>query len=763
MVQKIIGVVHEIAFTDEKRGWTVLRLIPESGYPYAQDDDGTVTIVGTMPNFSEGDAVRFSGEWDNDRRYGMQFKAREAVGWLPKTEAETVAFLSSDRVKGIGPIAARNIVAQFGEATIDILDEDPGRVSEVYGLRNAEIELFVKDWTENHVQRHTLSFLQDDVGCSPKLARRIYTKYGVETKRTIRTDPYRLALDEFLTFKKAEKFARKLGVADGHRVRLRAGLVQAVYNFVRDGHTFAPRPGVLARAAEFLACRNDGMLEAAYRDLVNSEQLGEELIDGEDGAKPNRAVYLPRYWHAENNVAGTLSAIASRPSNLLERERDEDSLEIILKHFHEEGFDSPASEQISAVQSALTNRVSVLTGGPGTGKTATLCVLTSVLRERGFDFALAAPTGRAARRLFAATGELASTIHRLLKWNPDTDRFTYHEGNPLRADMIIIDESSMLDLLLFDSLLKALPLTAHLLLVGDVDQLPSVGAGNVLCDVIESDIAKVTRLQQVHRQDENSFIVSNATDINEGRMPVIDNKASDFFFFKIPDSEKVADNIVEIVKTKVPKLWGFNPVRDIQVIAPMKKGIIGVNELNSRLQQALNGVSRKQVQVSGRTLRVGDKVMQTRNDYDKDVFNGDIGFIRSINFEDKTVKIKFGEGDSARLRAELSRTSETSDLDDFLAPLPDSDLITYSFSDIRYLELAYCITIHKSQGSEFPAVVMPIHLQQSRMLQRNLLYTAITRAKQLVVLVGTKNAIQQAVYNSEVTERHSGLLHRLRA
>ena len=320
----------------------------------------------------------------------------------------------------------------------------------------------------------------------------------------------------------------------------------------------------------------------------------------------------------------------------------------------------------------------------------------------------------------------------------------------------------MVDLLLFNSLLKALPLHAHLLLVGDVDQLPSVGAGNVLRDVIKSGIAKVTRLQQVHRQDENSCIVSNAKLINEGRMPIIDNRASDFFFFNIPNSENVADNIVEIVKTKVPKLWGFDPLRDIQVIAPMKKRILGVKNLNSRLQQALNGASRPQVTVSGKTFRVGDKVMQTRNDYEKDVFNGDIGYIRNINFADRTLQIKFEEADSDKPPAKLSETAAASDLDEFLAPLPGSDFITYSYSECRDLELAYCITIHKSQGSEFPVVVLPIHLDHRRMLRRNLIYTAITRAKRLVILVGTRSALQEAVDNDLVEERHSGLLLRLR-
>ena len=715
MTEKVSGLVDQIPHHNEDSGWSIIRILPAEDYPHAQDYDGTVTVVGVMPRFREGESVEFAGEWSNSRRYGMQFEASAAILRLPKTEKEILDYLGSRSVKGIGPDGAALIVDRFGEATIEVLDEEPDQLYEIPGLKPAVVDLFLKDWSENHVQRHSMIFLQAELGISGRLARRIYSKYGVDTRRLVRTKPYQLAVDEFVSFKKADSIAKKLGVLDHHRVRLQGGLLQAMHDFASDGHTFAPRAGALARAAKFLRCENDGKLGAALSDLLNSKQLGEELLDGEDGAKPIRAIYLPSYWQAENAVAETLAAMATIPGRLIKRENDEDLLSLIIKHFHRNGFQKPVSEQIGAVQSSLTNKVSVLTGGPGTGKTATLRILASVLRERGYAFKLAAPTGRAARRLASATGNDASTIHRLLKWNHDTGGFTFHEGNQLAVDIVVIDEVSMLDLLLFDSLLKALPLKAHLLLVGDVDQLPSVGAGNVLRDVIGSGIAKLTRLRQIHRQDESSRIVSNANDINQGRMPIIDNQASDFFFFNIQDPEKVADNIVEIVKTKIPERWGFDSLRDIQVIAPMRKGLIGKNNLNSCLQMALNGLSGTPVKVGGKALRVGDKVMQTRNDYDKDVFNGDIGFIQSIDFENKTLKIKFEDGDLSKPRAQVPESAESSDLEEFLTPLPGSDHITYNFSDIRDLELAYCITIHKSQGSEFPVVVMPIHSQHSWM------------------------------------------------
>lgn len=361
MVRQIKGVVDEINYVSDD-SWTVLRIVPERQYAKALDQEGTVTVVGKMPNFKEGDSVRFAGDWDNHQRYGRQFKASEAVLQVPKTEAEIVAFLSSDQVKGIGPTSARNIVAHFGEAAIEILDEDARRVAEVPGIKNAEIERFIKDWTANHIQRHTLSYLQE-LGFSSRLARRIYGVYGLETRRTVITDPYQLAIDELITFERADKFAKKLGLLEGHSGRMRAGLVQALYDFAGDGHTYAPRPGVLARAAKFLGMDNDEELEAALINLLDAEQLGEELFDDEDRAKPTRAIYLPRYWHAENAVADKLSDISARPSRLIDHERNNDSLDFIIKKFHRNGIVNPASEQISAVQSALTNKVSVLTGG----------------------------------------------------------------------------------------------------------------------------------------------------------------------------------------------------------------------------------------------------------------------------------------------------------------------------------------------------------------------------------------------------------------
>ncbi len=761
MAEQITGVVDQITFYSEESGYGVVKIVPENPRPLTPVSDGTVTVVGLMPAFNEGDLVQFSGAWENNKRYGKQFKARIAVQRLPRTESEIVTYLSSERVKGIGPDTARKIVDLFGEATIEILDEDPHNILQVPGMKSAVVELFVKDWTENHAQRHMLTFLQQDLGFSARLARRIYTSYGIETRRMIRTDPYRLAADEHRTFRQADEIAKGLGVLDGHPCRLRAGMLQALNDFANDGHTFARRAAALAKAGNLLGVEDKSALDSALRNQFDDNLLIEDSFESDKGAKPIRAVYLPRYYLAENEVAKKLRDMAMRSSGLIHLHRNTDWTRFLTDLSQSNNL-SLSSRQENAVRAALTSKVSVLTGGPGTGKTATLRMLVVALRQRGYGFQLAAPTGRAARRLSYATNNYAATIHRLLKWEPETDGFTYHEGNPLRTDIVVIDEASMLDLLLFNSLLKALELSTHLLLVGDIDQLPSVGAGNVLSDVMNSGIAKVTRLEQIFRQDENSHIASNAHLINMGQQPIIDNKSSDFFFFNIQDPEKVAENIVEIVKTKVPNKWPLYSARDIQVIAPMKRGEIGVNILNGRLQQELNGASKAEVRFRNRVLRVGDKVMQTRNDYDKEVFNGDIGFIQSIDTEKKSLKIRFDDGDNVKKLEEFSGKSDEKDHDGFLDPLPDSDLVTYHFSEADDLNLAYCITVHKSQGSEFPVVVMPIHLQQSNMLQRNLLYTAITRAKQLVVLVGTRDALQKAVDNDNVDDRHSGLLQRLR-
>ncbi len=733
MPEEIAGAIERITYYNDENGYSVVKIMPEKRYPRAQARDGTVTVVGTMPLLNEGEDAQFIGEWVNDSRYGRQFRAEQAIPIAPQTTKGIISYLSSGIVKGIGPRTAEKIVNHLGEKTIAILDSQPERIHDVPGLKPKLAENLIEAWAKNRVMRNIFIYLQG-LGISAKIAQRIWDEYRENTQRIIENNPYQLAQDVFLIgFRKADQIAKNMGLRSDDMHRLRAGLHYALEELSREGHTYAPREQLLETAANLLGIDDLSTLNVALKGQLSAGKLVEDDLYDPRQPEPTPAIYLPRFHRAETGAAQLLRGIAGS-SSLIMRDHRNSNWTGYLGGLSARNNVSLSLQQQSAVRAALTSKLSVLTGGPGTGKTTTLQMLINALREGDYQFRLASPTGRAAKRLGEATGVEASTIHRLLGFAPGEGGFEHDEDNPLPVDMVVVDEASMLDLWLFHNLLKALQPTTHLLLVGDVDQLPSVGAGNVLRDVIESDIASVTRLNQIFRQDDASHIVSNAHRINQGEKPNTDNKSSDFFFFEVSNPEAVADHIVEIVKTKVPSRWGVDPVQDIQVIAPMYRGAAGVNNLNERLQAELNGDARQaQIKLRNRVFRVGDKVMQTRNNYDKEVFNGDIGFIDSID-----------------------------DFDNELEIVMDGGYVGYDFSEMDDLMLAYCISTHRSQGSEYPVVVMPILTQHYMMLQRNLLYTAITRAKRLVVLVGTRQALYIAVNNNKVAERHSGLLHRLR-
>ena len=733
MPEQIAGAIERITYYNEDNGYSVVKIMPEARHPRAQARDGTVTVVGTMPAMNEGESAQFIGEWVNDQRYGLQFRAEQAIPVAPNTAKGIISYLSSGIVRGIGPRTAEKIVNHLGERTITILDVEPERVYDVPGLKRGLAKNLIDAWAKNRAMRNTLIYLQG-LGISAKIAQRITNEYGAQTQRIIENNPYQLAEDVFLIgFRKADQVARNMGLLPDDSHRLRAGLHYALNELARDGHSYVPRDELLEKAAELLGIDDASILAAALDgQLIAGKLIGDKLQDAAQ-PEPTMAIYLPRYFRAESESNRFLRTIANSSSLITRDHRDTDWGRFLADLSARNNVSLSALQQ-SAVRAALTSKVSVLTGGPGTGKTTTLQMLINALLEGDYQFRLASPTGRAAKRLAEATGVEASTIHRLLGFSPDGAGFEHDESNPLPVDMVVIDEASMLDLQLLHSLLRALQPTAHLLLVGDIDQLPAVGAGNVLRDIIGGGIAAVTRLDQIFRQDDNSHIVSNAHRINHGGRPVTDNKSSDFFFFNIEDPEAVADEIVKIVKVKVPERWELDPIEDIQVIAPMYRGAAGVHNLNDRLQEELNGDARQaQVKLGNRVFRVGDKVMQTRNNYDKDVFNGDIGFIDSIDSNDNALEI-----------------------------VMDGGYVAYEFSEMSDLMHAYCISTHRSQGSEYPAVVMPILTQHYMMLQRNLLYTAITRAKQLVILVGTRRALEIAVNNNKVAQRHSGLLQRLR-
>lgn len=733
MQEQVQGAVERITYYNEDNGWSVLKVQPNERYPKAQARDGTVAVVGVMPELQEGETAQFIGEWINDPRYGCQFRAQQTIPIMPQTEKGIVNYLSSGIVKGIGPRTAEKIVNYLGAETIDILDAEPNRLHKVPGLKSALADRLIKAWAANRVMRNILIYLQG-LGISARLALRIYKQYGAQTRQIIENNPYQLAEDVFLIgFKKADRIARSMGVEPNDSHRLQAGLHYALNELAREGHTYAPRTALLDKAGELLAVDDGQALKAALKEQLLAGDLTEDALPAARRIEPVQAIYLPRFFRAETAAARKLRIIADSFSKMVNDHQDTD-WHAFLKQLSAQNNVSLSHQQQSAVRAALASKLSVLTGGPGTGKTTTLRMLINALRRGQYRFSLASPTGRAAKRLGEATGEAASTIHRLLGYSAEHGGFERDEDNPLPVDMLVIDEASMLDLQLFHSLLKALQPAAHLLLVGDVDQLPSVGAGNVLRDVIASGIAVVTRLDQIFRQDDSSHIVGNAHRINQGQQPYTDNESRDFFFFNVSAPEEVAAMVVEIVKTRVPRRWSFDPVRDIQVIAPMYRGAAGVNNLNALLQRSLNGGERlAEVKIGSRVFRAGDKVMQTRNNYEKDVFNGDIGFINSIDSDDNSLEIAM-----------------------------DGVYVYYDFSETDDLMHAYCISTHRSQGSEYPVVVMPVLTQHYMMLQRNLLYTAITRAKKLVVLVGTRQAVGIAVRNNRVAERHSGLLQRLK-
>ncbi len=729
-METLKGAVERITFHNEENGYSVVKIKADKRYPTAEARDGMITVVGIMLEVSVGESIQFEGDWVEDARYGKQFRAEMVKPLMPTTEAGIVNYLSSI-VKGIGPKTAQKIVDYFGTETIEILDNHPQRLNEVPALKRELAKSLMISWSENQSIRQTMIFLQG-YGVTAKMASRIYAHYGFDTIGTVKENPFALA-DEVhgIGFMRADTIAQSMGIDPDSHNRIRAGIYFALNQLSKEGHVFSPREPLVAKCAELLVISNTGRInEVLTKELFTNNLILDNIVN-EFGEKVE-AIYLPNYYRSELAVARRLRDMVQTPSPITDEARSI-KWKSFLKELAVQNNVALTAQQQDAVKAALTNKVSVLTGGPGTGKTTTLKMVIHALEEMDFKFLLASPTGRAAKRLSEATEHTASTLHRMLGFTPG-EGFVYDQDNPLDVDMLIVDETSMLDLLLFNDLLKALKPESHLMLVGDVDQLPSVGAGNVLRDVIASGVAHVTRLDVIFRQDEASHIVVNAHRINSGDAPFMDNNSKDFYFFGEEDPVLAAELVVDIVKNRLPSKFGIEPIDDVQVIAPMYRGPIGVHALNEALQAALNGDKRvAQKQLGGRTFRAGDKVMQTRNNYDKEVFNGDIGRIHGIDFEDQSLEVVF-----------------------------DGRYVFYEFSESEELIHAYCISTHRSQGSEYPVVVMPLMTQHYMMLQRNLLYTAVTRAKKMVVLVGSRRAVHMAVQNNKVAERYSGLLNRLR-
>ena len=724
-LQYLEGTLERLTFQNEENGYSVARVIPK-GKTYE------VTVVGTLSGVNVGELLHLEGVWTSHPQYGKQFEVRSYSVHYPATIEGLRKYLGSGLVRGVGPVTAGRIVDHFGLDILQVIENDPGRLREVPGIGEQRARGIALAWEEQKQIKEIMMFLQSHA-VSTSLAVRIYKQYGQNAIDVVRSNPYQLARDVFgIGFRTADKIAQQMGISLSAPERIQAGILHALSALSDEGHCFATRQQLLSEAIRLLEVSSTACEEQLDR-LVQQNELFTE--DSEDGLPANQAIYLPPFYLSERGVTSRLKRIQLAPHDRLEEFKTVDW----PKAFEWLSGKIPiqlTGQQQNAVKMALTSKVSILTGGPGTGKSTITGSIIHLLQARNHTVLLAAPTGRAAKRLSEATGLEAKTIHRLLEFKPgEGNLFLRDRENPLDADLVIIDETSMVDILLMNHLLGAIEAGSHLLLVGDVDQLPSVGPGNVLRDLIASEVFPVTRLDTIFRQAEDSFIIVNAHRINQGEMPVFSRGARDFFLFQEKDPDKAAEWVLNLVSKRIPEKFGFNPSAEIQVLSPMHRGSVGVSSLNERLQEALNppAVGKAEFRHGGRVFREGDRVMQIRNDYDRQVFNGDMGHILQIDLEESVVLIDF---DGRVVRAEFSQLDE--------------------------VVHAYAVSIHKAQGSEFPVVVIPILTQHYLMLQRNLLYTGVTRAQKMVVLVGSKQAIAMAVHNDRIASRNTRLAKRLK-
>jgi exodeoxyribonuclease V alpha subunit len=726
------GTIDRIVFSGGDGAFTVARFKVEKRAD-------AVTIVGSLLGVPAGAALRVHGRYETTARFGEQFRVARYTEVAPQTLDGIRRYLGSGLIKGIGPEFAGRIVERFGIETLEILDSDPGRISEVSGIGPARAKSIRAAWSAQREVRKVMVFLQG-YGVSPAFAARIYKRYGAAAIARVRENPYRLAFDVWgIGFLSADKLAAALGIGKESDVRIEAGVRHVIEDAATNGDVFVPRERLVRQAAALLEVA-EKLADTAVDRLARA---GDVALDDEVNAgalDAGTAVYEADLHRAERAVAAGLR-------KLLEGRAASIAIDVpkALAWYEQQAGLTLARQQAEAVSLALTGKVAVVTGGPGVGKTTIVRGIVSILAKKGLRIALAAPTGRAAKRLADQAGAPASTLHRLLEWRPAEGAFSRNATRPLECDLLVVDEASMLDVRLAADLLAALAPATRLVLVGDVDQLPSVGPGRVLRDVIDSGAVPTVRLTEIFRQAATSLIVTNAHRIHDGELPELGTPAAgaaddkrDFFFLEEDDPVKAATLVRDLVTTRLPRRYSLSP-HDIQVLAPMHRGELGAGNLNQLLQDALT-TGAPGVQRGARQLRIGDKVMQVRNDYDKEVWNGDIGVVVRAESQDGAglVTVLFEERDGDRE-------------------------VEYDSDELDELALAYAATVHKSQGSEYAAVVVPVHTQHFVMLQRNLLYTAVTRGKRLVVLVGSRKALGIAVRNADVALRCSGLAHRLRA
>lgn len=728
------GVIEEVRFRNESNGYTVAKL---------NTSDGPITIVGNTHFINLEETVKVEGEWIYHPTYGEQLSFTTLEVVVPSTLKGIENYLSSGLIPHIGPKTAKRIVEKFGMDSLEIIQYNPERLKEISGIGDKKLEGIVEAYKEQREVRDIMVFLQQ-YGITVNYGIKIYKKYGKDTINIIMENPYKLSEDIYgIGFKTADKIAEKMGINKESLYRIEAGLKYVIMEWAGNGHSYVPKEELILNTKELLETE-ESLVEEGIRNLGLKGSI-HIIRDGED-----TLIYYTPFHIAENNVSKKLVELSQ-----VKLEELSVDVEKEIKRIEEEETILFAKKQILAIKESLENGLVVITGGPGTGKTTTINAIIKISEDLGLSVILAAPTGRAAKRMTETTGKEAKTIHRLLEYSfmeEESMAFGKDEDNAIEGDLIIIDESSMIDILLMNSLLKAINPGTRVVLVGDIDQLPSVGAGNVLKDIIESGVVKVVRLDEIFRQSEESMIIVNAHKINKGENPILNQKDKDFYFLTRNTTKDILDTVVELCADRLPKFYGVDSVKDIQVLTPMKKGDVGINSLNKYLQSTLNPENdqKSEKDIAGELFRVGDKVMQIKNNYTTEwkimkngieidtgegVFNGDFGFIIDIDEEDRTMKVLFD----------------------------DEKEVEYEFNQLDELKLAYATTVHKSQGSEFPVVIMPITWGPPMLLTRNLLYTAITRAKKLVVLVGEEKYLSVMIKNNRITKRYSALDRKMRS
>ncbi len=720
-MEEIKGYIERITFQNAENGWTVARMKIPKNYDLT-------TIVGNMPSIQVGETIRCKGHWHNDKNFGYQFQVKDYEVETPSTITGIKKYLGSGLVKGIGNVFADRIVSYLGEETLNIIDTNPDKLLEISGIGKKRIKKIKSCWAEQKAIREVMIYLQK-LSVSPAFAQKIFKRYGDESIFRIEQNPYDLAKDIWgIGFKTADKIAQNMNISKDSDIRIDAGVEYVLSELSSNGHTCFPVDNFTNEAAKLLEVNaeqvQNRLEEIALENRIVLSNLSVSKIQNQVSSNELvMHIWLQTFYISEIGISKELKRLQKGKTNFKKIDEDkavewaEKQMQIQL-----------AENQKLAVKTCFTEKVHIITGGPGTGKSTITKVILAVLKTQTDKILLAAPTGRAAKRMAEITKMEAKTIHGLLKFDFKINGFTHNREKPLDCDLIIIDEASMLDTILMYSLLKAIPTTASVIFVGDIDQLPSVGAGNVLNDLIKSEIIPVTRLTDIFRQAASSKIITNAHRINAGVFPDIKiEKDSDFFFIEQEDTEKMVSLIGDLVATRLPNRYGFDRLTDIQVLSPMNRGIVGNRGLNEYLQKRLNPSKEPLVKL-GRSFNVNDKVMQIVNNYDKEVYNGDVGKITKIDKIEQEIHVEI-----------------------------DKNNIVYEFSEIDELVLAYSVSIHKYQGSECPCVVIPIHTTHYNLLFRNLVYTGITRGKKLVILVGTKRALHIAVNNNQVAKRYTGL------